>query len=413
MNTHELGVSMNSSVLALAGAAGLLAVLGVGATWLGPWPGVGMPILIAGAVVGLLAYAGSIAHARQVGLESGAADLFLARNASRCEGAVLGGRAAGWGASRRWVARHVFGHRLMIGDRVRVKALDAIRATLDAQGCLDGLPFMDEMAAHCGRQFRVYRVLDKIYDYGRSRRMRRLDDCVLLVGLRCDGSAHGGCEAACYLIWKTHWLERQLRSAPMQAPETCAALPQAPALAEPYSCQYTQLAAASRPMRQLDARGLLGPLVVGNVTAAAFRIALLTRIFNAVQAWRGGVGYPARPASLYDKTIIGSPLHAGDWVRVKPPDEIAHTLDANSKNRGLWFDRDMLKHAGAVYRVLGRIRKIIDVNSGAMIEMKSACVVLDGVHCSGEFQGFGEQHDFLYWREAWLTRATPPHATPD
>ena len=66
---------------------------------------------------------------------------------------------------------------------------------------------MDEMAAFCGREAVVYRVVDKIYDYGRSRLMRRLDDCVLLTGLRCDGSAHAGCEAACYLIWKSQWLE--------------------------------------------------------------------------------------------------------------------------------------------------------------------------------------------------------------
>ena len=82
-------------------------------------------------------------------------------------------------------------------------------------------------------------------------------------------------------------------------------------------------------------------------------------------------------------------------------------MDYNSKNRGLWFDRDMLKHAGQAYRVRGRIEKIIDVKSGEMIAMKTPCIALEGVHYSGEFQGFGEQHDYLYWREAWLERIEP------
>ena len=42
-----------------------------------------------------------------------------------------------------------------------------------------------------------------------------------------------------------------------------------------------------------------------------------------------------------------------------------------------------------------------------MIPMKTACIVLEDVHYSGEFQGFGEQHDYLYWREAWLEPVDP------
>jgi hypothetical protein len=93
-------------------------------------------------------------------------------------------------------------------------------------------------------------------------------------------------------------------------------------------------------------------------------------------------------------------------VRVQSSQQIARTLDKNSKNRGLWFDRDMLKHCGSLRRVRGRVHKIIDIQSGKMIPMKTACIVLEDVHYSGEFQGFGEQHDYLYWREAWLEPAS-------
>jgi hypothetical protein len=36
--------------------------------------------------------------------------------------------------------------------------------------------------------------------------------------------------------------------------------------------------------------------------------------------------------------------------------------------------------------------------------------VLEGVDCSGEFQYFGAQHEYIYWREAWLTKPSPPHS---
>jgi len=35
-------------------------------------------------------------------------------------------------------------------------------------------------------------------------------------------------------------------------------------------------------------------------------------------------------------------------------------------------------------------------------------VVLDHVDASGEFQWFNEQHDYAFWREAWLERIESP-----
>ena len=33
-------------------------------------------------------------------------------------------------------------------------------------------------------------------------------DAILLAEVRCDGEAHGGCEARCQLLWKEAWLKR-------------------------------------------------------------------------------------------------------------------------------------------------------------------------------------------------------------
>jgi hypothetical protein len=243
--------------------------------------------------------------------------------------------------------------------------------------------------------------------------MRRLDDAVLLVGLRCDGSAHGGCEAACYLIWKTDWLEPITSSGALSMP--AASKHDAVAAAGPdarYSCQYTELTTASQPIAGIGLRGWFGPLVVGNVTLAAFWVAALTRIFNNIQRRRGGAAFPTKPPFGAEKLPVVEPLKPGDWVHVKLPHEIARTLDKNSKNRGLWFDDDMLKYCGKRLQVRARITKIIDVGSLGMIPMKTPCIALEDAHYSGEFQGFGEQHDYLYWREAWLEPEPPPVGQP-
>jgi hypothetical protein len=408
MTRSDAEISMRKSLLLLASAAtgvGLTATAIVGSMQ-GAAAFLSAGLLLAVALVlGLLAAAALLAIRRQRRIEVGQPDLFLQYNERQSEGLLRAPGSAHGSAIRRLLGRVLFGHRLLVGDWVKVRSLAEIRATLDGEDCLDGLPFMAEMESACEKSFRIYRVVEKVYDYGRTRRMRRLDDCVLLLDQRCDGMAHAGCEAACYLIWKLQWLVPLATARVTEpVPSPCAVAPRPSQQPEPLSCQYTRLSAASRHMHPLSLHGLVGPLVVGNVTMLAFVTALATRAFNAFQAWRGGAQYPAKPTPSDDKSIRGESLQSGDWVRVKLPADIARAMDRNSKNRGLWFDRDMLKHAGQRYQVRGRINKIIDVNTGALIAMKTPCIVLAGLHYSGEFQGFGEQHDYLYWRESWLER---------
>ena len=84
--------------------------------------------------------------------------------------------------------------RLRVGDWVVVRSATEIFATLDASGRLDGMPFMPEMLRYCGKPFRVGKVAHKTCDTINSSGGRRLLNTVHLEGLRCDGSAHGGCE---------------------------------------------------------------------------------------------------------------------------------------------------------------------------------------------------------------------------
>ena len=51
--------------------------------------------------------------------------------------------------------------KLRAGDQVIVRSPEEILSTLDAQGTLDGLPFMPEMLDRCGKPFRVERRVEK------------------------------------------------------------------------------------------------------------------------------------------------------------------------------------------------------------------------------------------------------------
>lgn len=79
---------------------------------------------------------------------------------------------------------------LRVGELVEIRSLAEIVATLDADGRLDGMPFMPEMAAFCGRRATVAKSAHKTCD-GHGH-IRWLDDSVHLEGLHCDGSAMVG-----------------------------------------------------------------------------------------------------------------------------------------------------------------------------------------------------------------------------
>jgi hypothetical protein len=342
-------------------------------------------------------------------------DLFLQLNKSRSEGALA--RLPPEQPSAKTVMARLFRWRgFSVGELVEVRSFDEIRATLDQSGSLDGLPFMPEMVPFCGRRFRVYRRVDKIYDYGRTKDLKRLRDTFLLLGLRCTGADHGQCQASCYLLWKGAWLRPTRGLEPAERTDTSAAgrddgnvlaIARNFAVRAPesglYACQYTQLAAASAPMSTRDPRQDLRPLVAGNVTFLAFCAALLTRLFNGVQALRGGIPYPFLPGGTQTKTtLVEHRLQPGARVRVRNVQQIAATLNRTNRNLGLWFDREMVKHCGKSFTVLNRVDRLIDDASGKMLQMKAPCLILGGIDASGEFLRFCAQHELPLWREAWL-----------
>src|SRR5947208_4954578 len=93
-----------------------------------------------------------------------------------------------------------------VGEWVEVRSKEEILRTLDTNGQIDGMPFMPEMFAFCGKRFRVYKRGHKTCDTVFPIRGRRVARAIHLE-TRCDGQAHGGCQAGCLIFWKEAWLK--------------------------------------------------------------------------------------------------------------------------------------------------------------------------------------------------------------
>jgi hypothetical protein len=128
-------------------------------------------------------------------------------------------------------------------------------------------------------------------------------------------------------------------------------------------------------------------------------------LFNGAQRKSGGAVAPYREPTdrkTSPKEVLD--LQPGEIVRVKTKSEIEQTLNSGSKNRGLWFDREMHRFCGGEFRVATVVRNIVDEASGKMLTMNNPCIILEGVAATGEYLGLCPQNELIYWREAWLER---------
>jgi hypothetical protein len=343
------------------------------------------------------------------------------------------------------------GRPLTIGDVVEVKPAEEILAGLDEQGELDALPFMPEMLRLCGRRFVVDKIAFKACDTATWTGLRRLTDAVHLAGVRCDGQAHGGCQAGCLVFWKTAWLTRVSgpsrngqptteQPADLRAPASppgcsgctrerltevahgacrprdAGASPDRPV----YSCQATELTrAAPVGIPFWDVTQYVQDVRTGNAPARKVLRGIAIGAFNLVQDMsrrklperfriRGGGRYPFIRGTADRTPTEKLDLQPGEWVRVKSVEQISATLNADNSNRGLSFDPEMLKYCGRTAKVLRRVDHIIDESSGQMLEMKTPCIVLADVVCTADYHRSCPRSVYPYWREIWLERVPAP-----
>jgi len=301
--------------------------------------------------------------------------------------------------------------RLKPGDVVRVRSAAEILRTLDAAGKRHGLPFMPEMVPCCGKEFRVARTADKTCFEGLG--LRGMRNTVHLEDARCDGAAHDGCERGCSLFWNEAWLAPAgTAPAVYEDGATDAAarrmLEQMSVRSgDRYFCQSTELATASFELPRWNLGHLLLDVRRGELSWRGLA-AILGRILAnlarrrmglaELQALKGSDGASSRELGL----------RPGDRVRVRSKAEIARTLDARGRNRGLSFEPEMASYAGHVYTVARPIRRIILEKTGKLATLSST-VTLEGLSCRGTCARNCPRANPLYWREIWLERVE--HAT--
>jgi hypothetical protein len=304
------------------------------------------------------------------------------------------------------------------GDLLRVRSADEILSTLDSDGTVDGLVFMPEMLKYAGREFPVQASAHKTCDGAAE--TRQMDNTVHLDGLRCDGSAHGGCQAGCLLFWREEWLSPATETQPHATSTTADA--QAILTANTrttngsgesvYRCQATDIHQASRPLSKYNPRQYVRDLTSGNVTLRVLLVGLSVFVFKKYQTmtqrffprWlriRGGQPYP-----FYQGTGTGARTPVVDvsprqLVEVRNKVEIMSTLSPENRNRSMWFDSEMIPFCGTRARVDRHVQRIIDESTGKMIKLGD-CVVLDNVVCQGIYHRFCQREIPLYWRSAWL-----------
>ena len=293
---------------------------------------------------------------------------------------------------------------------------------------LEGMPFMPEMLRHCGKRFRVSKRAEKSCDTIQTGKARRVRDAVHLADLRCDGSAHGGCQALCLIWWKEAWLKRaDDRSAAVESPAPRAtadeaALAAAACRTDPadgqavYSCQVTRLLDFTERQDWDDPWQYVREVLCGNVGIFKALGVILRATMNAARGRLGLAPQPNVKGTCTGQTPAAGPplgLKPGDWVIVKSQQEIEATIDAKKRNRGLAFDVEMLPYCGRRIQVLQKVDRIINERTGRMQALPNDCWILAGAWCKGMLSSqrlFCTRAIYSYWREIWLRRADSPDA---
>jgi hypothetical protein len=334
---------------------------------------------------------------------------------------------------------------LRAGELVEVRSEQEILRTLDLNGMLESLPFMPEMLKFCGRRFIVYKRADKACDTIEWKHLRRMENAVHLDDLRCNGAAHGGCQAGCLIYWKEAWLKRvdeprettasghsadaeaghwNSREDPACTTETLMKATRVETGGpddEVFSCQATELLrATTSPIPWWEPSQYVRDVRSGNAGVRQVFRGLVVGFFNKFQQAnarlfprfclvRGCKKYPfveGKVTGEAPRRVLD--LHPGELVEVKSKEEIFETLDARDRNHGLRFDSEMLKYCGRRGKVLRRVQQIIDERTGKMLHIKRDCIILDEVICSGDYHRSCPRSIYPYWREIWLKRVEQP-----
>jgi hypothetical protein len=95
-----------------------------------------------------------------------------------------------------------------VGDLVRVRSEQEIRATLNTWNELKGCMFMEGQRRYCNTKQRVLKTIERFVDE-RDYRVKKAKGIILLDDVLCEGTPdYGRCDRACFYFWREEWLEK-------------------------------------------------------------------------------------------------------------------------------------------------------------------------------------------------------------
>ena len=170
-------------------------------------------------------------------------------------------------------------------------------------------------------------------------------------------------------------------------------------------CQTTALYEATTLLKWWDVRQYIRDVTTGNHTAwHMFKLLVAAgyrhfvgfgpgyrpkvAFYNWFQRLRGGEPFPVVPSRIKpgeQDTDRGPRPPAGRvGARCAPRRRSARRSRTDGFNRGMRYDMEMLKYSGKKYRVEMRVDRLINEQTGKMMEMKSPCIQLENVYCRAE-----------------------------
>lgn len=298
------------------------------------------------------------------------------------------------------------------GDFVGVLKYEEIQKTLDANGTLDGLPFMPEMIQYCGKRFRVKLNVEKTcvsclftsHRVQNSIRQFILNDIIFLENLRCDGNFHDSCQEGCMIFWKSSWLNFSTSALDQADQKTLIETPEPLKVKtndRKYFCQSTQLHKITRKLSLFQKfTKLTKEIARGDVSLF---IALESLLIPVIRKFTYEKNFEMNGSKTPAESLN---LEPGECVQVKSFEEIVKTLDSEGRNKGLEFYHDMKQFCGQILTVRNRLDRMINEATGDMMEIKNT-VILEDTVCSYQHSFLGcPRERFQIWREIWLKRVS-------
>jgi hypothetical protein len=305
------------------------------------------------------------------------------------------------------------------------------------------MPFMPEMLQFAGQKLQVSKRAHKTCDPINGLGSRALPDSVHIGDLRCDGIGArrlpGGLPV---LLQGSLAATRPTDTATPPPPASGAGCteqdlqngtidaPSRPTRTGPRtSARPTQVNAATRPLPWYRASQYVEDLSSGNTTVDAHdqRVrfldlahhrrapglrhrhadALAVRPLAAAHRWLA-LSVAQRPGAKGKPTpALQLDIKEGEFVRTKSYPEILDTLDGDWKNRGLYFDAEMVPYTNKTLKVLKRVSRLIHEKTGKMLVFKSPCMILEGSVCEAKFakcRKLCPRGYYLYWRDIWVNK---------